>query len=136
MSKKSEKLRATLKIDITIVPLFFQMSDLLVPKIEICLKYFFDKNFKSSHCDMYEVKSNFELQQVHRTKIWHCLSIFVFFFWKGDTPGPWTLAPVDFSGVVFTCAHFQKVAQISSLCNFYYIREGIPSLMRFWLLMT
>ena len=69
MSKKSDKLKATLKIDITIVPLFFQMSDLLVPKIEICLKYFLDKNSKSSHCDMYEVKSNFELQQVHRTKI-------------------------------------------------------------------
>ena len=43
MSKKSDKLKATLKIDITIVPLFFQMSDLLVPKIEICLKYFLDK---------------------------------------------------------------------------------------------
>ena len=28
------------------------------------------------------------------------------------------LAPVDFSGAVFNCAHFQKVAQIS---NFHYI---------------
>ena len=65
ISKKSEKL----KIDIDIVPLFFQMSDLLVPKIEIYLKYFLEKKSKSSHCDMYEVKSNFELQQVHRTKI-------------------------------------------------------------------
>ena len=26
-----------------------------------------------------------------------------------------SLAPADFSGVVFTCAHFQKLAQISSL---------------------
>ena len=47
-----------------------------------------------------------------------------------------SLAPADFSGAVFTCAHFQKVAQISSLCDFHYITEGIPSLMRFWLLMT
>ena len=44
-----------------------------------------------------------------------------------------SLAPADFSGAVFTCAHFQKVAQISSLCDFHYITEGIPSLMRFWL---
>ena len=42
-----------------------------------------------------------------------------------------SLAPADFSGAVFTCAHFQKVAQISSLCDFHYITEGIPSLMRF-----
>ena len=32
--------------------------------------------------------------------------------------------------------HFQKIAQISSLCDFHYICEGIHSLMRFWLLMT
>ena len=37
----------------------------------------------------------------------------------------------DFSGAVFTCAHFQNIAQISSLCDFHYISEGIPSLMRF-----
>ena len=47
-----------------------------------------------------------------------------------------SLAPVDFSGAVFTCAHFQKIDQQSSLCNFYYISEGIPLLMDFWLLMT
>ena len=43
---------------------------------------------------------------------------------------------LDFSGAVFTRADFQKIAQISSLCDFHYISEGIPSLMRFWLLMT
>ena len=37
-----------------------------------------------------------------------------------------SLALVDFSGAVFTCAHFQKIAKISSLCDFYYISEGIP----------
>ena len=47
-----------------------------------------------------------------------------------------SLAPADFGGAVFTCAYFQKLAQISSLCNFHYINEGIPSLMRFGLLMT
>ena len=46
-----------------------------------------------------------------------------------------SLAPANFNGVVFTRAHFQKIAQISSLCDFLYIIEGIPSLMRFWLLM-
>ena len=35
---------STLKFDIVIVPLFFLSSYLLVPKIEICLKYFLDKN--------------------------------------------------------------------------------------------
>ena len=44
--------------------------------------------------------------------------------------------PEDFSGAVFTCAHSQEIAQISRLSNFQYISEGIPSLMRFWLLMT
>ena len=54
-----------------------------------------------------------------------------------------SLAPEDFTSAVFTsahfqkiaqiCANFQKIAQISILCNFHYIREGIPSLMRFWL---
>ena len=35
-----------------------------------------------------------------------------------------SLAPADFSGAVFTCAHFQKNAQISSLCDFHYITEA------------
>ena len=30
-----------------------------------------------------------------------------------------SLAPADFSGVVFNHAHFQKIAQISRLCDFY-----------------
>ena len=47
-----------------------------------------------------------------------------------------SLDPADFGGAVFTCGHFQKIAQISSLCDFHYISEGIPSLMRFGLLMT
>jgi hypothetical protein len=34
----------TFEIDITKVPLFFQIFYLLVSKIEICLKYFLDKN--------------------------------------------------------------------------------------------
>ena len=45
-----------------------------------------------------------------------------------------SLASADFSGAVFTFAHFQQIAQISSLRNFHYISEGIPSLMGFWLL--
>ena len=32
------------KVDILVVPLFFLISYLLLPKIEICLKYFLDKN--------------------------------------------------------------------------------------------
>ena len=44
-----------------------------------------------------------------------------------------SLAPADFIGVVFTCENFQKLAQIFSLCDFHWISEGIPSLMRFWL---
>ena len=47
-----------------------------------------------------------------------------------------SLASVNFSGAVFTHAHFPKTAQISSLCNFHYISEGIPSFMCFWLLMA
>ena len=47
-----------------------------------------------------------------------------------------SLAPADFSGAVFTHAHFQKIAQISSLRDFHYISEGIPSLMHFGFLMT
>ena len=47
-----------------------------------------------------------------------------------------SLAPANFSGAVFTYVHFQKIAQISSICNFQKINEGIPSLVRFWLLMT
>ena len=34
-----------------------------------------------------------------------------------------SLAPPDFSGLVFTCGHFQKIVQTSSLCNFHYISE-------------
>ena len=37
------------------------------------------------------------------------------------------------SVVRFSLVH---IAQISSLCEFHYISEGIRSLMRFWLLMT
>ena len=44
-----------------------------------------------------------------------------------------SLTLTDVSGAVFTHAH---VAQISSLCNFHYISEEIPSLMPFWLLIT
>jgi hypothetical protein len=47
-----------------------------------------------------------------------------------------SLTPADFIGAVFTHVHFQKIAQISSLCNFHYISEWIPSLMHFLLLMT
>ena len=36
-----------------------------------------------------------------------------------------SLASADFSGAVFTCTHFQKIAQISSLCDFHYITEGL-----------
>ena len=43
----------------------------------------------------------------------------------------WSLAPADFSGAVFTCAHFQRIAQIFSLCDFHYISKIIPSLMHF-----
>ena len=46
-----------------------------------------------------------------------------------------SLAPADFCDAVFTFVHFQKIAKISSLCDFHYISEGILSLMRFWLLM-
>ena len=49
-------------------------------------------------------------------------------------PGLWLYYTADFSSVVFTCAYFQEIAQISSLCNFHYISEGIPSLMWFGLL--
>ena len=41
-----------------------------------------------------------------------------------------SLDPLDFSGSVFTCADFQKIAQISSLCDVHYISEEITSLMR------
>ena len=47
---------------------------------------------------------------------------------KPNTPGPWL---ADFGGAVFTRVHFQKTARISSLCDFHYISEGIPLLMRF-----
>ena len=35
------------------------------------------------------------------------------------------------SVMLFTCAHFQHIAQISNLCDFHYVSEGIPSLMGF-----
>ena len=35
------------------------------------------------------------------------------------------------SVMLFTCAHFQHIAQISNLCDFHYVSEGIPSLMVF-----
>ena len=35
-----------------------------------------------------------------------------------------SFAPADFSGAAFTCAHFQNIAKISSLCEFDYISEG------------
>ena len=60
---------------------------------------------------------------VHETDFWTS-----FFVYTGS------LAPADFSHVFFTYAHFQKIAQISSLCNFNYISEEIPSRMRFCLL--
>ena len=42
-----------------------------------------------------------------------------------------SLDPLDFSGSVFTCADFQKITQISSLCDVYYIvSEEITSLIR------
>jgi hypothetical protein len=51
-----------------------------------------------------------------------------------STPGHWLLliSVVQFQ----TCAHFREIAQIYSLWDFDYIIEGIPSFMRFWLLMT
>ena len=43
-----------LKVDIKIVPLFFQIFYSLLPKIEICFKYFFDKNpKKQSLCPLW-----------------------------------------------------------------------------------
>ena len=42
-----------LKVNIAIVPLFFFLiSYSLVPKIKICLKYFWTKIPKSSHCEL------------------------------------------------------------------------------------
>ena len=53
-----------------------------------------------------------------------------------STPNSRSLASANFSGALFTTAYFQKnSAQISSLCNFHIINEGISSLMRLWLLM-
>ena len=37
---------STFKIDITKVPLHFQISYFFVPKIEICMKYFLDKSLQ------------------------------------------------------------------------------------------
>ena len=45
---------STFKIDITMRPLFSRISYLLVPKIEVCLKYFSDKNSpKQPQCAWY-----------------------------------------------------------------------------------
>ena len=44
-----------------------------------------------------------------------------------------SMAPVDFSGAVFTCMHFQKIALICSFAISNYSSEGIPSLMT-WLM--
>ena len=53
-SKKSEKTKgtklSTLNVKITKVTLVFLSLHSLVPKIEICLKYFRSKKIKSSHC--------------------------------------------------------------------------------------
>ena len=43
-----------------------------------------------------------------------------------------SLALADFSGAFFTHAHFQKIGQIASLCDFHYISEGIPFTHAFW----
>ena len=37
------------------------------------------------------------------------------------------MTPVDFRGAFFTPAHFQKIAQISSLCDFDYVSGGSNS---------
>ena len=47
-----------------------------------------------------------------------------------------SLSLANFSGAVFSRAHFQRIAQISSLCDFHYKSEGIPSLMHFGLLLN
>ena len=49
------------------------------------------------------------------------------------TPGPWLL---QISVVCFSLAQFQKIAQISSLCNFYYMRFGLLMtwVLRIWFL--
>ena len=38
------------------------------------------------------------------------------------------MVPLYFSGTVFTCVHFQKIAQTSNLCDIQYTTEGILSL--------
>ena len=47
-----------------------------------------------------------------------------------------SLAPVDLNGLLFTCVHFQNIAQTFRVFDFHYISEGIPFLMHSWLLMT
>ena len=49
-----------------------------------------------------------------------CISVIFGRFWSFHMYTG-SFAPADFSGAVFTCAHFQKIAQISSLCDFQYI---------------
>ena len=46
------------------------------------------------------------------------------------------LASADFSGADFTHAYFQKIAKNPACAILHYSSEGIPSLIRFWLLMT
>ena len=85
-------------------------------------------NPKAKALDQYTIKS----QAVAHLGQQHPLKVQKF---NSSTPWlvahlPWyirSLAPADFIGAVFTRAHFQKIAQISSLCNSYYISEGIPS---------
>ena len=57
------------------------------------------------------------------------------FFTKRHTAGPWLLRN---SGVRFSlvCSFKKQPKYLSNLCDFHYISEGIPSLMRFWLPMT
>ena len=60
MIKKPEKndrtlVRSTFKIDTTIVPLFYQTFYLLVPKIEICLKYVLEKKSQKEPFAMLDI---------------------------------------------------------------------------------
>ena len=38
-----------------------------------------------------------------------------------------SLAPVDFSGALFTHAHFQKIAQISILCKEFLVTNDLSA---------
>ena len=52
-----------LKVDITIVPLFFLIYYALVPKLEICLKYFLDKFPKAAIMTSFK---SYALPQIER----------------------------------------------------------------------